>query len=218
MPFSNQSINQRLNAYELALHNALNDAALSVPLARYSYTAEKINAGLALCQAARQQQLDQLREYAEQYAATQAFEQAWKAADAGYMRLLKLGRILFKEQHAIYLKLGLVGDRKQSFSGWLTQARQFFQNVLEDAAVLAGYAAYNVPQAKIETALALVDAAEAAQRAQQRETGEAQEATQARDAALDAIDAWMSAFIAIARLALEDNPQLIEKLGILERS
>lgn len=64
----------------------------------------------------------------------------------------------------------------------------------------------------------MVDAAEAAQRAQQSETGEAQEATQDRDAALDAIDDWMAIFIAIARLALEDDPQLLEKLGILERS
>lgn len=145
MPLTHQSIDQRLNAYELALHNALDDVTLSVPLARYSYTAEKINAGLVICQTARQKQLDQLREYAEQYSATQAFEQAWRAADRAYLRLLKLARILFKEQHAIYLKLGLVGDRKQSFSGWLTQARQFYQNALNDAAVLAEFAAYNVP-------------------------------------------------------------------------
>ena len=217
MSLGSQSIDQRLNAYELALNNALGDAAVSASLARYNFTAEKINVGLALCQEARQKQFDQLSEYAEQYAATQAFEQAWEAAEAEYMRLLKLGRIIFKDQHAIYLKLGLVGNRKRSFSGWLTQARQFFQNTLGDAAVLAGYAAYNVLQAEIEAAQALVDAAEAAQRAQQRETGEAQEATLVRDAALDAIDAWMSNFIGVVKIALQGT-QLSEILGILERS
>jgi hypothetical protein len=46
----------------------------------------------------------------------------------------------------------------------------------------------------------------------------AQDATQARDAALDALDAWMSDFIAIARLALEERPQYMEKLGVVEPS
>ncbi len=57
-----------------------------------------------------------------------------------------------------------------------------------------------------------------AHRIQGKERGDAQIATQARDAAMDALDQWVSDFIAIARLALEEEPQALEKMGVVEAS
>jgi hypothetical protein len=54
--------------------------------------------------------------------------------------------------------------------------------------------------------------------AQKKETGEAQEATEMRDKALDNLAKWISNFRAVAKVALEDNPQQLEKLGILART
>ena len=153
--------------------------------------------------------------YDEQYTATNTFVTAWKAAVVPYMHLIKLGRIIFKDDYAAYVKLTLNQERKDSFSGWLTQARKFFTNCLADAAVVAKYAQYNSPQASIEAALALVDAAEQANVAQTKETGEAQKATMDRDTKLDTLNEAMSEFYALARLACEDDPQLLEMLEIV---
>lgn len=48
------------------------------------------------------------------------------------------------------------------------------------------------------------------------DTHETQAATQARDEALDDLQEWMGDFVSIARIALEDQPQYIEMLGIVE--
>lgn len=75
-----------------------------------------------------------------------------------------------------------------------------------------------ITPAKLTAGKALVDSVEALSVAQAKERGEAQDATQARDTALDELDEWMSDFLAIAHVALEDQPQLLEKLGIIAPS
>ena len=73
-------------------------------------------------------------------------------------------------------------------------------------------------QAKIETGKTLLEETESANAAQKKEKGEAQQATLERDKAVDNLEDWLSDFIAIARIALEEKPQLLEKLGIIEPS
>lgn len=51
-----------------------------------------------------------------------------------------------------------------------------------------------------------------------RGKGESQDSTKIKDAAFVKIDDWMSEFYAVAKIALEDNPQLLESLGKLVRS
>jgi hypothetical protein len=53
---------------------------------------------------------------------------------------------------------------------------------------------------------------------QKKETGEAQQATELRDKKIDELDKWISDFRSIAKVALSDTPQKLEKLGILART
>lgn len=212
---SHQSIESRLNLYQTSLINARDVPELRNRLALYGYDPAKLNQLLALRQEIFDLHLAQKSEYSEQFAATHAFEQAWEAAHEPYIRLIKLGRIVFKDDYAASVKLTLSEERKKSFSGWLTQARTFFSSLLADPAALAVYAQHGALLAAVDAAFALVAAAEQAHVAKVKESGEAQQATQERDARLDALDSAMSAFYAIARLACEDAPQLLEALGIV---
>ena len=134
------------------------------------------------------------------------------------MRHIKVSRVAFENDRAAYHKLDLGGKRKVSLSGWLAQSKQFYINALADSNVLAELAEFCITQTKLEAGQQLVNETEAANADQKKEKGEAQQATIDRDEAIDNLEGWMSDFIAIARIALEDKPQLLEKLGIVKPS
>ena len=212
MPAPYHSIEDRLNRYLTGLTNALDVPELQSRVALYGYTPDKLNQMLTQRQQAFDLYLAQKTEYSEQHAATAAFEQAWKTAHETYMRLVRLGRILFRDDHAVFVKLTLNEERKRTFSGWLAQANTFFSNLLSDQNALAKYDQYNTPPTAINAAKVLVDVAEQANIIQAKETGEAQQATRERDGKMDALDSAMSEFYALAELACEDAPELLEML------
>lgn len=212
MPAPYHSIEDSLNRYLTGLTNALDVPELQSRVALYGYTPDKLNQMLTQRQQAFDLYLAQKTEYSEQHAATAAFEQAWKTAHETYMRLVRLGRILFRDDHAVFVKLTLNEERKRTFSGWLAQANTFFSNLLSDQNALAKYDQYNTPPTAINAAKVLVDVAEQANIIQAKETGEAQQATKERDGKMDALDSAMSEFYALAELACEDAPELLEML------
>jgi len=213
-----QNIDALLSMAQVALHNALNNPKIQEYLSVYGYDSEKIKAGQALYQAGLNAQQQQKLEYGEQIGATKKLNQVWEVANKSYVKLVKIGRIAYKNDLTIFTQLGLGGDRKKSLSGWLLQAKQFYTNLLGNSQAIALLNEYGITKEKLQTAEAELKAVEMASFSQTTEKGEAQNATQVRDIAVDALNDWLSDYVAIARIALETEPQLLESLGILERS
>lgn len=213
-----QALSERLLAAQVAIDNALSDSEVKSLLAVFGYDEARLNAGKALLESANRLQQTQQKEYGDQFEATGALKEVWEKADKDYMRFVKVARIALKSEYALYQKLALSGRRKKTLSGWIGQAKQFYLNTLADTAVLDKMAAFGMTQAKLEAGKALLEQTEAANAAQEKEKGEAQQATLERDNAVEQLEEWLSDFIAIARIALEEKPQLLEQLGIVERS
>ena len=108
-------------------------------------------------------------------------------------------------------KLDLAG-RKRTRAGWLLQAQQFYANALTDSAIVEQLAAYGITQERLAEGQRQVAAVAAGNVARRSQQGAARQATATRDAALAALQRWMRDFVAIARVALADQPQLLEKL------
>ena len=218
MATKKKSLADRMLAAQIAIDNAMSDVEIKSLIAAFGYDEARMNDGKGLLDAASQLQQVQQKEYGDQFQATDALNSLWAQADADYMRFIKIARVALKSEHALFQKLALNGQRKKSFSGWMAQAKQFYLNALSDPAVIEKLGGYGVTQEKLEAGKTMLQQTEEANAIQKKEKGEAQQATLERDKALDDLEGWLSDFIAISRIALEDKPQLLEKLGIIEPS
>jgi len=109
----------------------------------------------------------------------------------------------------------LPGVRKETINGFLEQATPFYGNLLRNPSFQARMGKFGYSLTRIQGERQLVEAVRQAVNDQLMETGEAQAATRVRDQALDGLDAWVSDFKAICRVALAEDPQRLEQLGIL---
>ncbi|MGB3788039.1 MAG: hypothetical protein WA949_08515 [Phormidesmis sp.] len=212
------SIDTLLSDAQLAIDNALNNPTILEYLADFGYTKAKIQQGKQLYSAAAATQLTQQSEAGGQISATTDVNEAWETAKKSYMRFLKVAHVAFKRNSGVATQLDLDGTRKKSLSGWMAQANQFYKNALGDKAVLLELKEFGITDQKLKAGLAELAVIEQANLVQEKEKGEAQSATQKRDAALDELQDWLSDYLAIAKVALEEDPQLLEGLGVLARS
>lgn len=209
-----RTIAEQLKRAETALNNALDDSTIATLLAEYGYTIEKIREGKTLCQRAHDLHHAQEREYGEQRGATAAVAAARQQAEATFKAIFSIARVAFKNDISAITDLGLNERRKDSMTGWIDQACQFYANALERPALMTKLANYKISADKLETGLAEINELETVRRQQDKERAQAQQSTKDRDRALDALDDWMDDFIAVARVALLSRPQLLESLDV----
>lgn len=121
------SIQNLLIQAQTAIENALTDDEVKGFLGVFGYDETSLNVGKTLLDEAAQLNQQQLKEYGDQYSATQEFTAKWQTAKTDYTRLTNIARVAVKND-AAYQKLGLSGPRKQSFSGLSAQMDKFYTN------------------------------------------------------------------------------------------
>lgn len=213
-----QTIDAKLLFAQNAIQNALNTEAIKTVLAEFGYDEAKLNEGLALCATATDLHQKQKKEYGDQFAATDGLHIARATANKPYMRHVKLARVALKKDRGAYESLQLSGGRKTSNSGWLQQAKTFYANALSSPEILEKLTPLSMNEQVLQTAQQQVIDVEGKYNSQLKEKGEAQAATQVRDDAFEVLQEWMHDFMTIARIALEDQTQLLEVLGVVEYS
>jgi hypothetical protein len=102
-----------------------------------------------------------------------------------------------------------------STSGFIPAAYALFDNALKIEEIQKVLATYGYDQAKLQSERAKIAAFESTNQAQEAAKVAAHQATREQDTALAALRDWLAQYIEIARVALRDKKQLLEKLGVL---
>lgn len=171
--------------------------------------------GKALNEKLRLLQIAKKDHYGAQATATDTLAANQAEAQQLYHEQVTLARLAFKNDRGMKIKLEISGSRKKSKDAWLAQAMTFYEKIDQMAPAMADY---GVTLETLQQTKAMVEALATTRQLQLQSIGEAQDATEQRDVALRTMNSWMSDFKAAARVALKDNPQWLEMLGISVRS
>lgn len=209
---------QALLNYEIIFTNVENQPLIKEQLEEYEYNAAKISEGKSLYQAARNAYNSNRSEEAQLRQSRKIFDTQAEVFFTLFTKHRKDTKVWFRNEPQLIKQLGIFGPEPAAFAARIEEANTFYLVLLENQAILPQLAKFKITPETIENSLNELAKVRQARVDYLCEKGESQQATQAKDAAFRAIEAWLKDFFAIARIALEDNPQLLEALTKLVRS
>ncbi len=207
-----------LERYRVAFENVEKQSEIATIMAEFGYNAETIAAGKQTYEQCRTLYDKNQTEGQETNEAYAVFDEKRDQLTETYKLHRKKTKIVFRKDPGTLQKLQIDGQIPRSYLKLMESIKVFYQGLSADADLQNKLAGLKMDASQINAAMALIAEVEAARVEYLREVGESQDATKQKDAAFAEIDDWMRDFYAVARIALEDHPQLLETLGILVRS
>lgn len=156
----------------------------------------------------------QKREYGEQYAETDRFNQKKAEIDTLFTRHRNLAKIAFKGDRQANTTLGIDAGRKQAFAAWFQQVSNFYAQILANPDFKTKAETVNIKDADITAMQTSMQEVSEIKNSQKKELGEAQRATDIRDAAIDVLYPKYTQLIAFVKVLFPDD-QTLEKLGVI---
>lgn len=202
-----------LELYRVALQNAETQPEIAAAMTLIGYNSAKIAEGKTLWAQTRAAFDANKTEDDETSEAYNNFTTLKGELDATYGKHRKKAKVVFRNDSLNAEKLGITGEMPRAYVKSIEAAKKFYNEVSANESILTQLGRLAVTSTEITAAIALIANVETARANYLREAGESQTATKAKDAAFAQMDEWMSDFYAVARIALEDSPQLLEVLG-----
>jgi uncharacterized membrane protein YgaE (UPF0421/DUF939 family) len=208
---------ETLEQYRIALENAETQSEIAAIMAELGYDSTAIAEGKALLEETRNAYNLNKTEDDESSAAYANFTNKKVQLEDTYSIHRKKAKVVFRNDAVTAEKLAITGSMPRSYVKWLETAKKFYSVAATDTEIQGKLARLKISAENITAANTLTAELEQARAEYLREKGESQDATKAKDEAFAKIDDWMSEFYAVARIGLEDSPQLLEALGKVVR-
>ena len=202
-----------LELYRIALENAETQPEISAIMADLGYDSTVIADGKALLTKTRTAYDANKTEDDETSAAYADFTSKKEQLEDTFNTHRKKAKVVFRNDSLTADKLAITGIMPRTYIKWLEAAKKFYSVTSVDTTIQAKLARLKISVDDLTAANTLISELDVARAVYLKEKGESQDATKAKDAAFAQIDDWMSEFYAVAKIGLEDSPQLLEALG-----
>ena len=204
---------ETLEQYRIALENAETQSEIAAVMAELGYDSAVIAEGKALLTETRSAYDLNKTEDDETSAAYADFSSKKEQLGDTFTLHRKKAKVVFRNDSLTADKLAISGAMPRSYIKWLEAAKKFYSVAMGDHLIQDKLSRLKISVDNLNASYELIGQLEAARSEYLKEKGESQDATKAKDSAFEKMDDWMSEFYAVAKIGLEDNPQLLEALG-----
>jgi hypothetical protein len=209
-----KTLTQKLEAARLLIFNS-RDTTIAPLLDAIGIDSAYLDQGEALYNETMQLIDDQKTEYQEQNLAYDKFYLEKDEVEASYSRTLKMVKVLARNDKDIQNRLKLQTEKAFAIEEWIQQATDFYKSLLHEKKFLTTLERFKITTEQLNAEKAAVENLKQLRNEAIAEKGEAQEATRLKNEKLDQLDNYCIELKAISKIALEEQSQLMEKLGIV---
>jgi hypothetical protein len=191
------------------------DSFIKERILPYKVDEERIDEMVTIYYEAEKAESEKTKEFGEQLEARKVYDLLFEEADdlfKKYSDFLKLG--LKYNVEKLRKLLSVMHPKSRNVSQWIKQMNECYDLVLGDNEVVECVLRFGITKEDIEAGHQKLKDADLARQIYTREKGEAQDATLVRDEAFRKLFDVVEELKLICTYALEDRPQLMEKLGI----
>ncbi|PXY01650.1 hypothetical protein DF185_09285 [Marinifilum breve] len=212
------TFNENMEKHRILLWNASDDAGIQPRLSIYGYTAEKLHEGQSLWEQTNNYGQLQNKEKDEQKAATNNFNEKWQQSISEIKRFKKLARLVFDTDPNAWNMLKLDTLNISKFADWYADTDLVYTNILEHEEWITAMQGLGYTNESITTMQTKLRNLKNLQQTKQQEIGDAQQATDLKWNSYNQLKDFCYKLREVAKIEFENDPQLLEKLGILVRS
>jgi hypothetical protein len=209
----NYSEAEALERYRIALENATNQSSIYTILSEFGYDKSALSEGKKVYDETLNAYDSNKKETNEASVVYRNFSAESEALFNAYFLHRKKARVIFRKEPEILIRLGVNGRQRTTYVKLMENVRRFYSEITADEDLQKSLLRLKVTAEEIQQAQEKISTVEQLRADYLKEKGESQDATQQKDEAFSKMDDWMSEFYAVARIAMEDNPQLLESLG-----
>jgi hypothetical protein len=211
---ANKTLTEKLESHRLLIFNS-SDPQVASLLHTMGIDAGYIKQGQELYNKTMQLVSQQKKEYQEQSLAFDKFHVEKDEATASFNRTFKLIRVLSRNDKNLQDRLKLHNGKAYAIEEWIENSMDFYNRLKNETDFLAKIAKFKITAARINTEMKRIEDLKQLRNQEILEKGQAQEATRLRNEKLEELDDYCAELKAISRMALEEQSQLLEKLGIV---
>ena len=202
----------------MRINNSIGDAVILNAVSNYGYNQEKLSEGVVLLEDSEHLVQSFDKEHGDVKAAYAQRDKQQENANVTYRKIWGIAKVALKNDTSAQITLQLSGRRAVRVGKWFLQTKSFYTNLLANTDWLNAMSKFGVSEEMVQAGFNEIKTVNELDEVIKREKGDAQNMTQKRDDKLEELYEWVSDYEEIAKIALMDQPQLLEKLGIIVKN
>lgn len=201
-----------------AIANAENNPAIKAALADYGLGEDQVAVGRQLFNATQNTWDANIKENTESREASLEYMNTYNELQASFKEHRDKTLIFFKSRPEVLVRLSVNGQFPRKYNDFFDKVRLYYTTIKNDPALQTELDKIKLTANLVDECLALLEELLVKRSHFDKELAESQDMTKSKNAALLALKDWMDEFYSIAKVALYDQPQLLEALGVFVRS